>query len=213
MASILVVDHAVVREGVKMILSVEAKYPQIEIDEVESGPEAALLLKKKAYDLVILDIGLANTEPFAFIQSLLTSFPKLKILVFSLYPENIYGKRVLAMGVKGFLDKRETPPVIRKAILGVLNGDIYMTEDLRQEISSGFMSTNALDDIDALSDRELEVLLMLLDGVRLKDISKKLQLQMSTVSTYKKRIYEKLRVNNTIELMKKSMMYGLVGQV
>ncbi len=208
MTSVLLVDdHEIVRKGVRIIL--ESVLPKIEVDEAETGMEAMNYLQKGTYDLVFLDIGLPDTEPLAFMQNMLNIYPDLRIIVFSMYPEHIYGKRVLAMGVKGFLNKREAPAVIKQAIEKVMRGEVFMTENLKNELAASFISNNA-HEIDSLSDRELEVLLLLVTGLRLKEISNKLHLQMSTVSTYKRRIFEKLDVDNIIDLKKKAMMYGLV---
>ncbi len=204
MNSILVVDHVVIREGIKTITS----DLDVRVYEAENTQQAMQLLRKKRYDLAIMDIDLHDTEPLAFLQNVLLAFPKQKVLIFSMHPERIYGKRVLSLGGKGFLTKRASAVAIRQAIVKVLQGEVFMTEDLKDELASSFISRSPVHELDSLSDRELEVLLLLVTGVRLKDISNKLNLQMSTVSTYKRRIFEKLEVENVIELLKKVSLYG-----
>src|SRR3954463_11383210 len=130
---LLIDDHVVVRSGIKILLS--EIYKPAEIDEAHDGDSALSLLKENKYDLVMLDIQMPKTDTFGLMEYIKVKYPSLKVLMFSMSPENIYAKRFLKAGAKGFLSKDAPLEEIKKAIDMVMNGRKYISESLMEMLA------------------------------------------------------------------------------
>ncbi|MCO6148354.1 response regulator transcription factor [Flavobacterium sp. NRK1] len=191
-------DHSVVRQGVSLIL--REFFDDIAIEHSESFPETLSMLKINSYDLLLLDINLPGGNNVTMINESRVVQPNMKILMFSAYDEDQYALRFLQAGANGYLNKLSSEEKIIDAVKVVLGGGVYTDLDLT-------VYSQDSNPLDSLSNRELEIAGLLVKGEGNLEIANKLNIGMSTVSTYKGRIFEKLNVTNVVSLAEKYKMY------
>jgi two-component system invasion response regulator UvrY len=197
---LLVDDHSIVRTGLKLLIN--DFLPHSNIDEAFDGESALQKVKQINYDLVVMDVNMPHTDSFGTLQAILAVKPSTKVIMFSMNAEEIYAKRYLNLGAKGYVKKDAPNEEIENAINTVLNGKNYISPSFTQKILSGLLSKNEAENpFDKLSSREFEIVQHLAKGDSVAEISKKLNVHTSTVGTHKGRIFEKLRVHNVVELM------------
>lgn len=201
-AILIAEDYSVVRMGT--ILLIGELYPEAQIAEVETFDEVLKELDKCFFDLLLLDIHIPGGDNLQMIEAVHLRQKGLAILVFSSYEEQLYAIRYLQAGARGYLQKRSSPGEIKKAIQTVLNGGKYMSKEVNEQLLNRMLEPgNKGDDISTLSNREIEVMKLLAKGASASEIKAVLNIQDSTISTYKTRIFEKLNVSNVIELAEK----------
>lgn len=197
---LLVDDHSIVRTGLKLLIN--DFLPHSNLDEAFDGESALQKVKQINYDLVIMDVNMPHTDSFGTLQAILAVKPSTKVIMFSMNAEEIYAKRYLKLGAKGYVKKDASNEEIENAINTVLNDKNYISPSLTQKFLSGLLSKNEAENpFDKLSSREFEIVQHLAKGDSVAEISKKLNVHTSTVGTHKGRIFEKLRVHNVVELM------------
>ena len=204
---LLVEDHSIVRMGVKLLI--EDFMPSVVIIEVGTFNETLKMLHSRHFDLVILDIRIPGGEAFNMIPRIRSVQEKVKILIFSSQEEELYAIHYVKAGANGFLPKDTSNEELERAVTSVLNGGTYITNAVQvQLVNSTLMERESRESpLEILSNRELEIVDMLLTGKWTKDIAIDLNIKESTVSTYKARIFEKLEVTNVLELFKKVEIY------
>lgn len=195
---LLIDDHVVVRSGIKMLLA--DIYEHSQIDEAKDGQTALEQLEKNSYDLVMLDIQMPNTDTFALMELFKQKYPAIKVLVFSMNPENIYALRFIKAGARGFISKDAPLEEIKKAIDKVLHDKKYISEELLFLLAEGTAVNAETNPFSTLSSREFEIVSMLLAGKTISGIAGELGLGISTIGTHKARIFTKLKVSNLLEL-------------
>lgn len=201
-------DHGVVRYG--MMLLVKDLMPFAEISQVASFNEAVDFIKQKKVDLVVLDINLPGGNTVSMLEEMNDIQKDIKVLIFSAYDESTYATRYLQAGAKGYLQKQTSDLEIKKAIQSVLSGGIYISEDVKYLMLNRFLQKDEeRNPTEILSNREFEVAQMLISGHGVSEISSILKLQMSTVSTYKNRIFEKLNIINIVQLIDKFRLWNI----
>ena len=203
---LLIDDHVVVRSGVKTLL-LEIFKP-CEVFEASDGGSAVEQLKQRTYELVIMDIQMPSTDAFGLMEYMRISYPDTKVLIFSMSAENIYAKRFLKAGAKGFISKDSPLEEIKKAMTVILNNKRYISETMIDILAEG-SSVNAKNPFQSLSARELEITSLLLSGHTLSDIARSLHIQVSTAGTHKSRLFDKLGVSNVLELKELADFYKL----
>ena len=204
---LIIDDHEVVRSGIKGLL-IELFKPA-EIDESSNGETAIENLKLHQYDLVIMDIQIPKTDTLGLMEHIRNKYPTTKVLVFSMSAENIYAKRFLKAGAKGFLSKDAPLDEIKKAINLVLNNRKYISETLASVLAEESISDTPGNPFNQLSPREFEILSLLLSGRTISEISKLLNLQVSTIGTHKARLLDKLQVTSLLQLKEMATAYNL----
>jgi two-component system, NarL family, invasion response regulator UvrY len=204
---LLVDDHNVVRSGIKGLL-LELFKPS-EIDEASDGETATEILKHNQYDLIMMDIQMPKTDTLGLMEYIHIKYPEAKVLIFSMSAESIYAKRFLKAGAKGFLSKDAPLDEIKKAISLVLNNRKYISETLASSLAEESISETTGNPFNQLSPREFEIVSLLLTGQTISEISKLLNLQVSTIGTHKARLFSKLHVNNILELKEIATSYNL----
>ncbi len=180
-----------------------------EIFEASNGETAVEQLKKRAYDLVIMDIQMPGTDAFGLMEYIRISNSDAKVLIFSMSAENIYAKRFLKAGAKGFVSKESSLEEIKKAISTVLNNKRYVSEAMIDMFADWSSGDHAKNPFQSLSARELEITSLLLSGQTLSEIARSLHIQVSTAGTHKSRLLEKLSVTNVLELKELADFYKL----
>jgi two-component system, NarL family, invasion response regulator UvrY len=198
-------DHEIVRRGVKMLIeSFPQKYQFLEAD---SCAEVAQILSSQQIDYAVLDMVLSDGNLLSVIQHIEACSHQTDILVYSMNAERIYAKRLIEKGVRGFLCKQNSIEELEKAIRSIFKGEVYLSEELKVTLLNNFNASLTSNPIDGLSDRELEVVEYIAIGMGTKEIAQKMDLDITTISTYRRRAFEKLDVQNTIELKEKFLLY------
>lgn len=196
---LIVDDHLVVKTGVKIILQSEIE--GLSISFGSDFYDLLQILSEENYDLIILDINIPggkNTEMIAEIKAII---PKVKILMFSAYEEASHALRYIQAGANGYLNKLSGEDKIVAAVNSIMNHGEYIPDDIRSLLQAKKLNNEPINPFDKLSNRELEIAKLLIKGNGNLEISNALNIQMSTVSTYKNRIFEKLKINNLVELI------------
>jgi DNA-binding NarL/FixJ family response regulator len=205
---ILCDDHAVVRRGIRDTLA-EAVDIQI-AGEAGSYSEVRELLRSTPCDVLVLDINLPGRSGLEVLASLRETDTQTKVLVISMFPEDQYAIRCLRAGAQGYLNKAGNPAEMVTAVRTIAQGRKYVTPDVAQMLVDNLAtpSTEALH--NSLSERELQTLLKIASGKRLSDIAEELMLSPKTVSVYRSRVLEKLKLANNAELTVYAIRNGLV---
>ncbi|RBL88663.1 response regulator transcription factor [Chitinophaga flava] len=203
-------DHGVVRMGA--MLMIKELYPHAEIEEAETFDEAIKKLEKQFFDMLLLDIHIPGGDTILMVPSVKLRQPQTAILIFSSYNEVVYAPEYLKAGADGYLSKSAPPEEFKSAIQKIFRGKKYISEALQDKLVSELLKPkNVLTGEPApLSQRETEVMNLLIKGASAKEIKQALNIHDSTISTYKTRIFEKMQVTNVIELAEKIKMAGPV---
>jgi DNA-binding NarL/FixJ family response regulator len=201
-------DHAVVRMGLKVLIGKVDKNTLV--DEMPASDGIVTRLRARRYDLLILDINIRQTESFSLIASIRLEFPLLKILIYTINDELVFGKRFLRWGVNGYLQKKTAESEIVTALREVRAGRIYLSDALSRMICGPESPQTPRTPFDHLTDREFEITLQLLRGNSPEAIAAILHMNRSTVGTHKSRILRKLNVQNTGDLLVLASRYHLV---
>lgn len=191
-------DHNIVRTGLIFLLKEE--FAQVEIDESRDGAGVWKNIQASAYDLIILDISMPQTDSLALLKNIFTLRPEQKVLILTMSSEEIYAKKYLQLGAKGFINKEAPPSEIRKAIASILNNKKYLSPRMKDRLTEEVLEGRTENPFETLSPRELEIMNHLIEGKNVSEIAGILTVHISTISTHKARIMQKLGVYNIIEL-------------
>jgi DNA-binding NarL/FixJ family response regulator len=200
-------DHAVVRQGLKQIVSDTSDI--VVSDEANNGREVLDKISENRYDVVVLDIAMPDFSGMDILKEIKTEKPELPILMLSIYPEEQYAVRALKAGASGYLTKKVAPKELIRAIRKVYSGGKYVTATLAESLAD-YLADDEKPLHENLSDREFQVMLRLAKGARIKDIAKDLFISDKTVSSYKSRILEKMRVTSNAELTRYAIKHALI---
>jgi two-component system invasion response regulator UvrY len=209
MPNILVVDdQEVVRFGTTLIL--QKTIENAHVSDAGNFDDTLKMLATKQFDLVILDIDMPGGNNHQMLDVIRLRHPEIKILIFSSYDEQIFGWRYLEAGADGFLSKKTGIEEIKNAVKSLLRDEKYLSPLLKQTLLNnlGNKKSATSNPLDRLSNRESNIMQLLIKGTSVAEIALKLSLQISTVSTYKKRICEKLQVSNIVEMIEKVQLYS-----
>jgi len=191
-------DHAIVREGLKTLM--KDIRPFAHCDEAVNGDQVIDYVKSNHYDIIILDVNMPETDCITMVTNILAYKEKSRILIFSMKSEELYARRFLKLGVLGYLDKESNADEIKKAILNVLNGQIYISSNLKRHFYEDMMTKRTDNPFEKLSNREIQIAKYLLLGYSHAEIKKMLNLHSSTIGTHRLRFFEKLKIKNLFEL-------------
>jgi DNA-binding NarL/FixJ family response regulator len=191
-------DHLVVRKGIKLFLN--DKFRNYVVYECETYSSALDIINRVSFDLIFLDININGIENIKMMNEIKAIQPHVKILIFSSHEEKNYGLRYVENGADGFLNKFCTEEKMQKAVNAIFEKGYYYSDLIREKVTSKSKSKRKDNPLESLSNREFEIAKLLVDGEGNLEISNKLDLKMSTVSTYKNRIFEKLKINSVIAL-------------
>lgn len=195
---ILCDDHAVVRRGIRDTLS-EAVDIQVTA-EAGSYAEVREVLRTAPCDVLVLDVNLPGRGGLEVLATLRESDSPVKVLMVSMFPEDQYAIRCLRAGAQGYLNKAGDPADLITAVRTIAQGRKYVTPDVAQMLVASLSSPTHEALHAALSERELQTLLKIASGKRLSDIAEELMLSPKTVSVYRARVLEKLKLSNNAEL-------------
>lgn len=202
---LIVDDHSVVRQGVSLII--KELFLNASIYMAGNFKDTFKLLKEVKFELLILDINFPDGNSINILAEIKAIQPDLKILIFSAYDENIYAMRYLNAGASGYLKKETTEDEMKEAINSMISSGKYITQNVKDRILDFYISKKPTNPLDLLSNREIEVAQLLIKGYGNLEILELLNLNKTTVSTYKNRIFEKLEIDNLADLIKFFQLY------
>ena len=197
-------DHKIVRDGLKRILGATT---DLEVaGEAADGDELLKLVKSGDYDVAVIDLSMPGLSGVALVKRLKDEKPKLRVLVLSMHGESQYAARVLKAGASGYLNKDSAAEQLVGVIRKIAAGGVHIGEAAAASLVAAERAPH-----EALSDREFEVLRLLVDGLGPTEIGERLHLSVKTVSTHKTHILEKLNLGSTAELVRYALEHKLVG--
>lgn len=197
---LIVDDHSIIRNGLINLFLLSHLVPNSKIDEACDGDSAYEKIKNNNYKLVILDVQMPETDTFSLVENILIIKPQTNILMFSMTREDMYAKRFLQLGAKGFVNKEASTEEIKKAILIVLGNERYLSQQLKDELTEVALGKKSINPVENLTTREFEIFQLLVQGESLARIGELLHIHSSTLGTHKKSILDKLGCKNIVEL-------------
>jgi two-component system, NarL family, invasion response regulator UvrY len=203
-------DHAVVRAGYKQFLEAE---PSItEIGEAASGTETLDALRRKEWDLLLMDIHMPDRSGLDILRHVTSGYPDVRVLIMSGLPEEQYARNVLRAGASGYLSKDGSPEELLKAVRLVLNGRRYVSAALAESMAADLENPRDQNQPlhTALSAREFQIFCKLAAGAAVNRIADELSLSVKTVSTYRSRILEKMSFTSNADMTSYAMRNGLI---
>ncbi|KAF1722382.1 response regulator [Pseudoxanthomonas wuyuanensis] len=203
----LIDDHALVRTGMKMILANEVDIEVV--GESESGEEALPLIRQLNPDVVLCDLHLPGYSGLEVTERIVRGEQKTRVIIVSVLEDGPLPKRLLEAGASGYIGKGGDATELIRAVRDVSRGKRYLGTSIAQNLALLNVGGEA-SPFDALSPRELEVAMLLTQGLRQEDIAKRLSLSAKTVNTHKTRLFEKTGVQDNIALARLAAQYGLL---
>ena len=200
-------DHEIVRQGLKTIIS-ECLDLSI-VGEAENGNEVLKIVKKTKVDVVLLDFDMPGKNGLDTLIELKALYPKLPVMILSIFPEDHYGTRFLKAGASGYLQKSSATDQLIDAIRKVFNGGKFISSALTDKLVTGLNKAKEQFLHESLTDREFQVFRLLSTGKKLKEIADELCLSINTISTYRSRILQKMDLKNNADIVRYAINNGL----
>ena len=201
-------DHPIVRMGLKQIIMETADI--VVADEAADGQQVMDKLGQSRYDVVLLDISMPGRHGIDILKEIRSLRPELPVLILSMYPEEQYGVRALKAGASGYVVKGSSPDELLLAIRKVSQGGKYISGSLAERLASRLEIDSAGTAHEALSDREYQVMQLIASGKTVTEIAQSMLLSVKTISTYRRRVLEKMQMKTNAELTHYAIDIGLV---
>ena len=207
---LLVDDHDLVRAGIKRIIE-DVSGVKV-IAEARSGEEAVRLVRELKPHVVLMDVKMPGIGGFEATRKIIRLDPDVKVLIVTTCTNDVYPSKLLQVGAAGYLTKGSSMNEMIQAIRAVYAGQRYISPEIASKLAFKHVSDTEDTPFDQLSERELQVMLMITKGTRVQDIADQLHLSSKTVNSYRYRIFEKLDVRNDVELTLLAIRHGLKGE-
>ncbi len=201
-------DHPVVRQGLRRI--VDDCPDMTVIGELQDGDQVLAILQTSDADVLLLDISMPGLGFLELMKRIRRAWPRLKVLVLSVHPEDQYAVRALRAGAVGYLTKSHSPEELAEAIRHIYRGGRYVTPTLAEKLAFELHPEADRAAHESLSDREYQVLCLVGAGRSLKEIAAELAVSPKTVSTYRARILKKTQLGSTAGLIRYAVEHKLV---
>lgn len=205
---LLVDDHELVRTGIKRLLE-DVKGIRV-IGEVETGEEAVLFCRKQEPDVVLMDMNMPGIGGIEATKKIIRYNPDIKIIVLTIHTEDPFPTKVMQVGASGYLTKDACPDEMINAIRAVNSGQRYLTPEIAQQMALSQFKSAEENPFSSLSDRELQIMMMVTRGEKVPDISEQLLLSTKTINSYRYRMFEKLNISNDVELTHLAIRHGML---
>ncbi|MEJ2095173.1 MAG: UvrY/SirA/GacA family response regulator transcription factor [Gammaproteobacteria bacterium] len=206
----LVDDHELVRAGIKKILD-EVSDIRV-IAEAESGEQAIRQVRSKKPDVILMDVSMPGIGGLEATRKIVQSSPGAKVIAVTIHDDEPFPARLLEAGAVGYITKGCHVRDIVNAIKSVYQGHQYLTPEVAQKLALSFVYHRDRSPLEELTQRETQVMLMVVRGQSNKEISEKLCLSPKTTSTYRYRLFEKLGIENDVELTHFAIRHGLIKE-
>ena len=201
-------DHEIVRQGLKTIIS---EHSDLSIaGEAENGDQVLKIVKKTKVDVVLLDFDMPEKNGLDTLVELKALYPKLPVMILSIFPEDHYGTRFLKAGASGYLQKSSATDQLIDAIRKVFNGGKYISSALTDRLVTNLNRDHERPLHESLTDREFQVFCLLATGKKLKEIADELCLSINTISTYRSRILQKMDMSSNADVIRYAIKNKLV---
>ena len=208
---LLVDDHDLVRTGIRRLMEDHSDKEGIGvIAEASTGEEAIQMVREHDPDVVFMDVNMPGIGGMEATRRMLQIKPELKVIVLTVHADGPFPKRLLEAGAAGYLTKGCAVDEMITAVKRVSRGERYIAAEIAQQLALGMLPGAAESPFDSLSQREMQILLMITQGHKSQAISEKLCLSPKTISTYKSRLQEKLNVKNDVELIRLAIQHGML---
>ena len=205
MIKLLIADnHPITRKGLEVLFSASSNIKIVA--SVDNGDAILEYIKKNPVDIILTEADLPKLNGLTVLRYLKHDHPNVKTIILSAQPEEVYAVNAIKAGAHGYIHKSENVITINEAILKVNDGGIYLSNDLTQQLAFGNRVNKGGNFYKKLSTREAEVLKLLTIGRKNKEISKELNINEKTVSTYKARLMRKLKVTNLVDLVSQAKL-------
>lgn len=205
---LIVDDHALVRMGIRRLLE---DLPDMDvIGEAESGELALVLVKEHQPDVVLLDMKMPGIDGWEVTRRLNKSNPDVKVIAVTALCTDTLPNRILQLGAMGYLTKESGAEEMASAIRKVYQGERYVSAEIAQKMAISSLDTNQEKLFELLTEREMQVMLLITRGVSVPEISESLHLSGKTVNGYRYRIFEKLGIKNDVELTHMALRYHII---
>jgi len=191
-------DHELVRGGLARIIAEE--FPSAVIQEVSNGTQAEKMARAQKWDLIISDMSMPDKTGLDVLKQLRSEGNKTPILIISIHPENQYALRVLKVGGNGYITKDCPRNEFINALRIIISGKKYISQNVAEKLASRYDEDLNKEQHELISDRELQVLKLIASGKTVSEIAKELSLSVPTISTYRSRLLEKMKMKNNAEL-------------
>lgn len=201
-------DHPVVREGMKQILADAAD--MVVSGEAVDGQDLLEKVRAKDWDVVVLDLSMPGPSGLELVKEVKRRRPGLGVLVLSMHAEDQFAVRVLKAGASGYMTKETAPDELIRALRKIAGGGRYVSPQLAEKLAFNLEHDAGRPSHELLSDREYQVLCLIGSGKTVKDIAEDLSLSIKTISTYRTRILEKMKLKTTTDLIRYTIHHQLV---
>ncbi|MCC2667220.1 MAG: uvrY [Gammaproteobacteria bacterium] len=209
MIKILIVeDHALIRAAIKQLLTDVPGFKVI--GEAETGEEGVRLAKELMPDIVLLDIQLIGIDGLEAANKMIRYNPDIKILILTVHGNEPYPSRLLEAGVAGYITKGCAKDEMIHAIRIVHSGQNYISNSIAQQLALKSSGKLGKSELNKLSERELQIMIMIVHGEETQEISEKLHITPKTVNTYRYRIFKKLGMSSNVELTLLAARFGII---
>ncbi|MFP6808663.1 MAG: UvrY/SirA/GacA family response regulator transcription factor [Pseudomonadales bacterium] len=210
MIRVLVVDdHQLVRVGTSRLLA-DIKGLQI-VGQAESGEQAIDMVKDLKPDVVLMDIQMPGIGGLEATRRCLRVDPDLKVVAVTVYEDEPYPSKLMGVGAVGYLSKNADVDEMVTAIRKVMAGQRYISTDVAQHLALRPFNHEDASPFEVLTNREMQITLMVIMGHNAQEISKKLSLSSKTVNSYRYRIFDKMAIKNDVRLTKLAIQHGLIN--
>lgn len=196
---LIVDDHLIIRRGLARILEEDPRVALVH--EAADGPAALRALRQTHYDAIVLDVALGERDGLDVLKSVRADHPGLGVVMLSVYPESQFAVRALRAGAHAYLNKGCEPEELLAALTNAAAGKMYVTPTVAELLAHTVRQDSSRPPHELLSNREFQVLQLLVAGRSVSAIGEQLALSVNTISTYRSRIFEKLNVRTLVELV------------
>lgn len=201
-------DHAILREGLKQIIGSGANL--IVVGEAETGLQAIQRVREGGIDVLLLDISLPDRNGIEVLKVIKKECPSLAVLILTMHREDQYAIRAIKAGASGYLNKQSAPAELVNAVREIASGRKYITAVLAQELANQIAGDTERAPHDTLSDREYQTLTLIASGKTVGNIADELALSVKTISMYRSRLLQKMKMRHNAELTHYAIRHRLV---
>ncbi len=205
---LLVDDHDLVRTGIRRILD-DVDGLNV-IGEAQNGELAVKMCRRDPPDIVLMDMSMPGIGGLEATKQILRISEDIRVVALSVHKENPFPAKVMQMGAYGYLTKDADPQEMIRAIQKVAVGQKYIAPEIAQQIALGQLDLNEEDPFKNLSERELQIMIMITKGTKVPEIATQLSISAKTVNTYRYRMFEKLNVSSDVELTHLALRHNLI---
>lgn len=193
--------------GIKFLI--EQEFPEAICDTLQSADQLLKMMEKNYYSLLVTELNMPCENMMALIELMLLKMPSQKIMIHTSYPDNLYARRLLQMGARGFVNKSQSADNFMMAIRKILNGEYYWSQQLPQKNYLGYAYPSSDNPFERLTQREMEICLLIIKGYRLREMAETMHLHKSTIGTHQSRILGKLGLHKPYEIRELAAAYSI----